>query len=176
LDPPGLPFCGFPVFRLLSVAKRCYDPRLLSWTFPPPSGLHPRLHRPLEKLGKPSLCSRATSLGFRALQRIRQSRPFSAGMPVPARVRPGVSTPSANRLSATSKTGRICFAPATLVSFELQGFLFPPEIQDSFPSPAPSLLLESGRNRFLSFEGLLPLESGLPFVRHFQTDDGPMPS
>lgn len=92
-------------------------------------------------------------------------------MPTPARVRPAFLRLRRTGNLATSKTRRIYFAPATLVSFELQGFLLPPEIRDSFPSPAPPLLLESSRNRFLSFEGLFPLESGLLIGRHFQTAD-----
>jgi hypothetical protein len=78
-----------------------------------------------------------TLLDFVALQRLLLKRPSMAGLPSPTGVHPGVSTPSANRAGmATFSACRICFAPATLLSFHLRGLK---PSRDTALSPEPVL-------------------------------------
>lgn len=173
MDPPGLSFVDFPVFRLREHRAIGYDFAVPPVDFLSPSGLHPS-STVLRWDGKPPL-TRTTPLGFCALRRMRLSRSSSAGLPSPARARPTFLRLGRTGPQTTSNAGRVCFTPATPLSFSLQGFVLRPEIQDSFPSPDPPMLLEAG-DRSLSFGGFLPLDSGRLFVRHFQADKGPMPS
>jgi hypothetical protein len=84
------------------------------------------------------------------------------GMPIPARARPAFLRLRRAGPRATSNAGRVCFAPATLLSFFLQGFLFRPEIQRRL-RPDPPLLLELAGRRPLARP---PVPSG-PQLRRF---------
>lgn len=138
---------------------RGYDFATPPVDFPPPSGLHPGLHRPSEKARRTGSPLRGNPPGLCGSPAHEASAVFwLRGMPFPARARPAFLRLRRAGPRATSNADRVCFAPATLLSFLLQGFLFRPEIRDLVSEPVPPLLLgASGEPGLLSSEGLIPL-------------------
>lgn len=104
---------------------RGYDSATPPVDFSPPSGFDPGLHRPSEKVRRTGSPLRGNPPGLYGPSAHEASAVFwLRGMPVPARARPAFLRLRRAGPRATSNADRVCFAPATLLSFLLQG-LFP---------------------------------------------------
>jgi len=140
LGGPGVPFSGYPVFRTSPRGELVRD-RRSSCRLPLPYRAQTRKRSAVEPIEAPRLApthpggrqqpSWALALYSACCREIPQRR----GYQVPPESAHGVSTPAANRaVKATLSTCRVCFTPATLLSFRLQGFE-PPEEEVTSPRP-----------------------------------------
>jgi hypothetical protein len=140
LGDPGMPFSGYPVFRT-SPCSVLVRERRSSCRLPLPYRAHTRSRPAVEPIEVHRLApthpggrqqpSWALALYNACCREIPQQR----GYQVPPEPAHGVSTPAANRAAkATLSTCQVCFTPATLLSFRLQGFE-PPEKEVTSPRP-----------------------------------------
>jgi hypothetical protein len=151
--------------------------RLLPWTSCPLQGfirgstalLRSPANRAPRRGNPPGLCCSPAHEGIAVF--------CPRGLPFPARAHPAFLRLGRAGPRATSITGRVCFAPATLLSFLLQGFVFLPEIRGLVSEPVPPLLLGTRANPGSSASKVSSLWTAVsPFGRHFQADVGPLPS
>lgn len=167
-----MPLSGFPVFRLSPRGRTLANRPLLSWTSAPFRAFTHELPRRASCEALPArtggvadfpaallsvLCSSA-----HAAARVHDGAGVATSRRCPV---PGVSTPSTGSdLSVHPlRPSRVYFAPVTLLSFRLRGFV-PPGARDPSPGPSSLAALRRAPTATCSFEGLLSPRIGLPSV------------
>jgi hypothetical protein len=161
LDGPGVPFSGYPVFpaspRDEQVSVRRSSRRLAL-----PCRAETREPSAVELVEAPRLAPthpgsrQQPSWALVLYSAYGRESPQQRGYQVPPEPALGVSTPTANRAArAILSTRRVCFTPATLLSFRLQG-LEPPEEEAASPRPFLPCRLAPHSGDVYDCEGLNP--------------------